>query len=248
MSTDHALSFGPAAHRYDQLRPSYPAEALRWVLGEAPARVVDLGAGTGILSRALAALGHRVIPVEPDRQMRAQLASTSPELTPLAGCAERIPLPDGSVGAVVAGQAYHWFDRDRAHAEVARVVRPGGVFAPLWNIRDDSVDWVARLSEVTYDNTAGRGLREPVNDPHSFGPAFGPVERGRFAHQTIHTPDTLMGLISTRSYYLTASPEHQRELERQVRELCATHPDLAGRSTFELPYHTYAYKATKPSG
>lgn len=245
MAANQALSFGPAADRYDQLRPRYPAEALRWILGDEPVRVVDLGAGTGILSRALAALGHEVIPVEPDQDMRAHLAAASPDLAPLAGYAEEIPLPDGSVDGIVAGQAYHWFDRDRAHAEAARVIRPGGVFAPLWNIRDDSADWVARLSEVTHDDTAGRGLREPVNDPRSFGPSFGPVERASVTHTTSHTPDTLVGLISTRSYYLTATREQQRELERQVRELCATHPDLAGRSTFDLRYTTVAYRATR---
>jgi SAM-dependent methyltransferase len=245
VSTDQALSFGAAARAYDQLRPGYPDAALRWVLGGSPVRVVDLGAGTGILSRALAALGHEVVPVEPDQAMRAQLAAASPELTPLAGTAEQIPLPEGSVDVLVAGQAYHWFDRDLAHAEAARVIRPGGVFAPLWNVRDESVDWVARLSEVTDDDTAGRGIREPVNDPRTFGPRFGPVERARFTHATRMTPDTLVGLIATRSYYLTASRERQAELERRVRKLCATHPDLAGRSTFDLPYHTFAYRATR---
>jgi SAM-dependent methyltransferase len=245
VSTNQALSFGSAADRYNELRPGYPAEALRWILGEAPVRVVDLGAGTGILSRALVALGHEVIPVEPDRDMRARLAAASPDLTPLAGFAEQIPVPDNSVDAVVAGQAYHWFDQDAAHAEAARVIRPGGVFAPLWNIRDDSIGWVARLAEITYDDTAGRGHREPVK---AFGPNFGPVERERFTHTTSHTPDTLVGLITTRSYYLTATPEHQQELERLVRELCASHPELAGRSTFDLPYHTYTYRATRLTG
>lgn len=250
MTTDRGLSFGPAADRYDQLRPRYPEVALRWALNEpaAPVRVVDLGAGTGILSRALAALGHEVIPVEPDEAMRAQLSAASPELTPLAGFAERIPLPDGSVDAVVAGQAYHWFDPDRAHAELARVIRPGGVFSPLWNVRDDSVPWVAKLTEVSEDDTAGRGLQEPDPDPDSFGPRFGPVERAVFTHSTSHTPDTLVGLISTRSYYLTATPQRQARLERRVRELCATHPDLAGKSTFDLPYQTFAYRATRLAG
>ncbi|HEY8472278.1 MAG TPA: class I SAM-dependent methyltransferase [Natronosporangium sp.] len=248
MATNQALSFGPAAEQYDRLRPGYPAEALRWLLGEEPKRVVDVGAGTGILSRALAALGHEVIPVEPDPGMRARLAAASPGLTPLAGYAEHLPLADQSVDAVVAGQAYHWFDHDRAHAEAARVLRPGGVFAPLWNVRDGSVAWIARLSEITNDTTAGNGAHQDANDPRSFGPSFGPVERAVFTHTTTHTPDTLVGLIATRSYYLVASPELQRELERRVRDLCATHPELAGRSTFEMPYQTYAYRATRLAG
>jgi SAM-dependent methyltransferase len=242
------LSFGPAADRYDQLRPRYPEAALRWAVGDRPARVVDLGAGTGILSRALAALGHEVIPVEPDEGMRAQLRAASPDLRPLAGFAEQIPLPDAGVDAVVAGQAYHWFDREPAHAELARVIRPGGVFAPLWNKRDETVRWVADLSTITDDDTAGRGIREPAEEVDTFGPAFGPVEHAVFAHSTSHTPDTLVGLIATRSYYLVASPARQQELEQRVRNLCATHPDLAGSSTFDLPYHTDAYRATRLAG
>jgi SAM-dependent methyltransferase len=243
-----AMSFGPAAGLYDELRPSYPEAALRWALGEQPLRIVDLGAGTGILSRLLHALGHDIVPIEPDEAMRARLAAASPGLTPLAGYAEDIPLPDASVDAVVAGQSYHWFDREPAHAELARVIRPGGLFAPLWNHRDESVPWVARLSEVSEDDTAGRGIREPRVDLDSFGPQFGPVEHATFPHATSHTPDTLVGLIATRSYYLTATPPRQQELERRIRELCATHPDLTGRSTFDLPYQTMIYRATRLAG
>jgi SAM-dependent methyltransferase len=242
---ERRLSFGPAAERYDQLRPRYPAEALRWALGDRRVRVVDLGAGTGILTRTLAELGHEVVPVEPDQQMRERLAATSPGLTPLEGYAERMPLPDASVDAVVAGQAYHWFDPEPTHAEVARVLKSGGVFAPLWNHRDESVPWVAALSTITDDDTAGRGIREPDPGPTSFGPRFGPVERASFASSARHTPDTLVGLIATRSYYLTAQPARQQELERRVRELCATHPDLAGRPEFDLPYQTLVYRARR---
>jgi SAM-dependent methyltransferase len=237
------LSFGPAAARYDDLRPGYPAEALRWALGDEPVRVVDLGAGTGILTRNLRALGHEVIAVEPDELMRAHLAAANPGVTALAGRAERIPLPAGSVDAVVAGQAYHWFDPEPAHAEVARVLKPGGVFAPLWNRRDEIVPWVAELSAISDDDTAGRGIREPVPEIRTFGPGFGPVERRIFSHVTRHDADSLVGLVSTRSYYLTAPPQRQRELERRVRELCATHPDLAGRDSFDLPYQTDVYRA-----
>src|SRR2546422_8646843 len=103
-------SFGAAAELYDRIRPSYPADAVRWLVGDEPRRVVDLGAGTGIFSRLLASLGHEVIAVEPDDGMRAKLAATSPGVAALDGSAESIPLPDESVDAAVAAQAYHWFD------------------------------------------------------------------------------------------------------------------------------------------
>ena len=239
---DPATSFGTAADRYDRIRPDYPVAAIRWILGDRPLRVVDLGAGTGILTRQLVALGHEVIAIEPDPQMRKRIDVAAAA----AGSAEEIPLPDAYVDAVVAGQAYHWFDPARAHPEIARVLRPGGVFGPLWNVRDEEAPWVAALS-ARIDGEVGAvrpGHRTAMADP-SFGPSFGPVERALFAHRTVHTPDSLLELVRSRSYYLTAGPEKRAELDASVRELLASHPDLAGRAEFELPYVTTAYRARR---
>ncbi|WP_121162262.1 class I SAM-dependent methyltransferase [Micromonospora pisi] len=242
---EQALSFGSAAATYDQFRPSYPVAALTWAVdADTPSDLVDLAAGTGILTRQLLGLGHRVVPVEPDPGMRAQLAAATPGTTALAGSAEAIPLPDGGTDMIMSGQAYHWFDRERAHAEAARVLRPGGRFAPIWNSRDESVPWVAALSALLAD-FAGRSSVDTAPDLTSFGDAFEPLERAEFRHDTTHTADTLVGLVSTRSYYLTASPTRQRELETAVRDLTAHHPDLAGRPSFDLPYRTTVYRARR---
>lgn len=232
-------SFGLAAQRYDRFRPSYPVGALRWILGEGPKRVVDLGAGTGILSRQLAALGHHVLPVEPDPAMRALIPA---DLAPLDGTAEAIPLPDASVDAVVAGQSHHWFDTDKAYPEIARVLRPGGVFGPLWNERDEQVPWLTELSRLADDIAECGG---PLHALHTFGPLFTPLERRLFRHATTHTVDTLVELMRSRSYYLTATPARQAEVDAAIRDLVATHPDLAGRTAFELPYVTDTYRASR---
>src|SRR5437762_9625923 len=132
------LSFGFRAAEYDRYRPGYPAEAVQWLVGRPPpARVLDVGAGTGRLSVAATALGHDVLAVEPDDAMRAVAEAALPGRT-VAGTAEDLPLPDASYDAVVAGQAYHWFDRDRALPEIARVLSAGGALGVVWNIRDDT--------------------------------------------------------------------------------------------------------------
>lgn len=239
-----ALSFGTAAIPYDRFRPTYPREAVVWAVGgPPPRRVVDLGAGTGILTRVVLSAGYGAVPVEPDPQMRARLAAATPGTTALAGSAEAIPLPDGAADAVVAGQAYHWFDKERAHAEIARVLRPGGVFAAMWNRQDDAASWVMEMYRVTNDVPEVRGGFEPGAELTFGGEHFGPVERAEFRHSATHTPDSLVALVGTRSYYLVSSPERRAEIEAAVRRLCAEHPDLAGKQTFELPYLTYVYRA-----
>ena len=232
-----ALSFGAAAADYDRFRPRYPEAALRWALDgiERPARVVDLAAGTGIVTRGLLALGHEVTAVEPDPGMRAQLTATTTGVRVLAGSAESMPLPDGYAVVVLAGQAYHWFDRRPAHAEIARVLRPGGVFAPIWNLRDDRVAWVAELSRIAEIGDTVDELRQGVT---GFGDAFTPPEWSEFAHTTPLTPDDLLGLVRTRSHYLTATPERQAEVDREVRQFLDTHPALLGQETLNLPYRT----------
>ncbi|WP_030489972.1 class I SAM-dependent methyltransferase [Micromonospora chokoriensis] len=239
----HALSFGAAASDYDRFRPRYPEAAVRWALdGLSNAQVVDLAAGTGILSRAVLALGHEVVPVEPDPGMRAQLANATPGTTALAGSAEALPLPDAAADAVLVGTAYHWFDREPAHTEIARVLRPGGTFAPIWNIRDDRLDWVAELSRISDIRDKAGDYAEKYAD---FGPAFDAIESREFTHRRTLTPDELFGMIRTRSYWLTASSEDQRRVERELAELLDTHPALAGRETVELPYRTLVLRARR---
>jgi SAM-dependent methyltransferase len=230
-----ARSFGTVADRYDRYRPGYAADAVRWALGERPLRVADLGAGTGILSRLLRRLGHEVVAVEPDDSMRARLAQVSPDITALAGGAEQIPLPDRAVDAVVAGQAYHWFDAGRAHPEMARVLRPGGVFAALWNDADPETPWTVRLGEII-DGVAG------WRRPSDFGGLFGPVTQATFRHEIWMTPDDLVAMTTTRSPYLVASPEERRELVEAVRRLIAE-PGLTGRERFAMPYVTRVHRA-----
>ncbi|NUT21260.1 MAG: class I SAM-dependent methyltransferase [Hamadaea sp.] len=239
------LSFGSAARLYDTIRPTYPPSAITWALGGKPVRVLDLGAGTGLLGAVLLAAGHEVTAVEPDEQMRAvaaaRLTTASPDRAAdvLAGSAEDIPLPDGSVDAVVVGQAYHWFTPERALPEIGRVLRAGGVFAPMWNIRDERTPWVSAFSAVV--GNEGWGLDQgwpyaPVT------PWFTEPELGIFEHTVPIPPAALVDLARSRSYYLTADAGEQARLERDLAALAGTHPDLAGRDVVDMPYRTCVYR------
>src|SRR5262245_57888935 len=132
-----ASSFGEVAEAYERARPGYPDDAVRWLTGAEPCDVVDLGAGTGKLTRSLVGLGHRVIAVEPLPGMLEQLRGAVPRATALSGSAEAIPLADASADVVVCAQSFHWFDHETALPEIARVLRPGGRLALVWNTRDD---------------------------------------------------------------------------------------------------------------
>jgi SAM-dependent methyltransferase len=138
LTIDPARSFDLAAEEYEATRPSYPDELLDLVPVARDATVLDLGAGTGKLTRVLVHRYAHVIAVEPLDGMRAILERVVPDAEALPGSAERIPLDDVSVDAVFAAQAFHWFDHDRAIPEIARVLRPGGVLALVWNGPDES--------------------------------------------------------------------------------------------------------------
>jgi SAM-dependent methyltransferase len=245
---EQALSFGKAAALYESIRPSYPAEAAHWALDPAlgqefaPGRgtVIDLGAGTGLLTRILLPLAGRVIPVEPDAQMRAQLEASVAGVTAVAGSAESIPCADAAAHAVVAGQAYHWFDHERAHPEIARLVRSGGTFTAIWNLRDRAVPWVAALDEAAGPAPAGHARDPGRRMILDFGPGFGPPERGEFRHLISMTANGVHALVASRSYYLRADAAERAEVDARVAAVTSQLP-----AAFAMPYVTVCYRAIR---
>lgn len=177
-----ARGFSSAADVYERARPGYAAEAVDWLcerMGIGPGRtVLDLAAGTGKLTRDLVPSGATIVAVEPLDEMRAQLVEAVPGVETLAGTAEQIPLPDSSVDDVVCAQAFHWFDADRALAEIHRVLRAGGALGLIWNSRDlsDAVQVAIDALLDPYRGQAALGWTERHEEVLGASPLFGVVE------------------------------------------------------------------------
>jgi SAM-dependent methyltransferase len=233
-----ASSFGAAAAAYERGRPPYPAEAVDWLLPEGATRVLDLGAGTGKLTRQLLDRGLDVTAVEPSEGMREQLAHAVPGVPVHAGSAEEIPLPDHSVDAVLVAQAWHWVDRSRAVPEVARVLVPGGRLGLVWNIRDEREDWVAELGRILHD--PGEHERP---DRGIVGPPFGPVERCDVEWMHRLSRDELIDMAASRSYVITMTDQERATVLGRVAHLADTRLGVAGTGELVLPYVTECYRA-----
>ena len=238
---ERAASFGSVAEAYERARPGYPDEAVRWLACEPPRDVLDLGAGTGKLTRQLAAVGHRVTAVDPSPEMLDYVRRTLPDVTVDVGSAEAIPLPDAAVDVVTVGQAFHWFDHERAVPEIARVLRPGGILAVVWNARDESEPWVARLSEIIEPRGAERMPESVLATALAFGP-FGPVDQSTFRFVERLDRERLLALVASRSYCAIRSTEEQANVLGAVGEL---YDEVAGPNGVDLPYVTYAHRSIR---
>ena len=239
----YASSFGAAAPAYAAHRPDYAQAVVRWALEGAPGpRVLDLGAGTGKLTAALVARGADVIAVEPDGAMLRELHGALPAVRALPGSAEEIPLPDGSVDAVLAGNAMHWFDMDVAGPEIARVLVPEGVLAGLWNVIDDRVDWVAGLAELSGSAAIGprdtlgnwRAATADMHLPRTGVARFGSPEQAEFPHGQRRTADSLVATLGTRAGMLVMPEPERAAALGPIRAFLASTPETAD-GEFTLP-------------
>ena len=234
--SERSRSFETVAAEYERHRPGYPEQALRWAadeLGLEPgARVLDLGAGTGKLTRGLVALEFDVVAVEPGAPMLAQLREAVPDAEAHEGSAESIPLPGESVDAAFAGQAFHWFDREQALAELHRVVGAGGGLALLWNWWDERDPLQNELGGLI-----GFKGHKPYWDEHLPGePWFREV--GRTVIETVweSSPDALVGYLATTSMFVTMDAGAREGRLAEVQAIAARHGDR-----FPLPRLTFAF-------
>ena len=238
MDDNFARSFGGVADAYERGRPGYPTEAVRWLVGNEPATVLELGAGTGKLTETLVELGHDVHACEPDEAMLAVLRKKLPDIRSSASAAEQIPAPDGSFDVVVAAQCLHWFDLDRALPEINRVLKPGGRIAVVWNVRDESMPWVRKLGRIIGTQEQ---LREP-EEPLVKSGLFGFVEQASYKFWQQIDRKSIVDLVLSRSN-IAVLDESAREAK--VRELLAFYDDYGrGMDGMRLPYECDCYRAT----
>jgi SAM-dependent methyltransferase len=232
------VGFGAGADAYAKGRPSYPPEAVAYVLSKLDGTVLDLAAGTGIFTSLLTP-HHRVIAVEPVAAMRAKIADAAEVLD---GTAESIPLADAAVQAVTVAQAFHWFRYDEALTEIARVLRPGGALVMLWNRRDESVPWVDRMSEVIkwranqvseYDRIDWAAVIERSG-------FYGDVEHRSFSWEHVIDRAALADRVRSVSYVAAMDEAVREGLVSEVLALVEDFPE-----TFPLPYNTLVWCTTR---
>ncbi|HEU5333322.1 MAG TPA: class I SAM-dependent methyltransferase [Actinocrinis sp.] len=244
-----AKSFGAAAQDYDRYRVGPPSAIVAEVTPAHCEAVLDLGAGTGALTRHLVGRFPAVFAVEPDQRMRDVLTESCPGAVALDGVAEKIPLPDASVDAVLVSSAWHWMDPALAIPEIARVLRPGGMLGIIWNRRDTTVPWVAdledfRRSATDNDDSVGTAIRYYLEE--DWLPAGAPLRDIEISALPWHadlTRDDICGLLATFTGYLLATPEEQAEIMRKFRDYVHGDARLGTGETVRVPMLCHYWRA-----
>ncbi|EGD45301.1 putative methyltransferase [Nocardioidaceae bacterium Broad-1] len=224
------------ADSYDRGRPSYPVDAVKWLVGDEPVRVLELGAGTGKLTEVLVGLGHDVFATDPDDAMLDILSEKLPDVRATSGTAEQIPTGDGLYDVVVVGQAFHWFDHPKALAEVGRVLRTDGRLAVIQNERDERIPWVRKLGRLIGKQDGGFDPTKILDDSG----LFSAVESHTFRHWQVVDRHTIQDLVLSRSNIAVLRREAQDDKRREV---LAFYDDYGrGMDGMQLPYNCRAWR------
>jgi SAM-dependent methyltransferase len=243
-AAERSQSFGSIAEDYDRLRPGPPDEAVDWLLPAGSQVAVDVGAGTGLLTRALARKVPRVVAVEPDERMRAVLSARSPAIEALDGRGEAIPLPDASADGVFISSAWHWMDPERTMAEVTRVLRDGGRFGLIWTRRDSETGW---LHEISLRDRLARAGDRDVSRPRSVALPAGAqlcnITTRSFSFALKMTADALIEMLGTYSGVITASPANRAAGLARAR--AALDELFPGATEIDVPMRAGCWRADR---
>jgi SAM-dependent methyltransferase len=255
---ERASSFGSVADDYGRYRPGPSAEAVAWALPGHLGRVVDLGAGTGGLTRRLVGRAAEVVAVEPDERMRQVLTGSLPGVRAVAGRGESIPLARGCAEAVLASASWHWMDLVPTLHEVGRVLVPGGVLGVMWSGPDLSsfVEQTRHLLgdlRLALDEAGAAELTAALRNPHGAeqvlvippGVPFDQPETKVFAWDVALTADQLIGLLGTYSWVILMGEADRRRLFDTARLLLRDALGVEGDATFDLAYRTEVWRARR---
>jgi SAM-dependent methyltransferase len=243
--------FGDAASAYARGRPEYPEELLNWLrqklnIGRGKT-AIDLGAGTGKFTKLLVQTEANVIAVEPVDAMRAELTAGLPGVRAIAGSAQSTTLSDASADALICAQAFHWFATELALEEIHRILKPGGELGLVWNVRDDSVDWVAAITEIITPHQGDAPRYSKGDWRRAFtGRLFSDLEESCFTYEHIGPPARVILDRFLSVSFIAALPDDEKLLvSEKLNELISTHPALKGREIISFPYRTHAYRCSR---
>jgi SAM-dependent methyltransferase len=242
-----AMSFGSIAENYDGLRPQPPQQAVKWLVPPGCGVAVDVGAGTGLFTRALVGNVTQIIAVEPDPRMREVLTARSPGVGVVEGSGESIPLPDASADAVFVSSAWHWMDHERAVPEIGRVLRDGGRLGLIWTSRDREVGWVRDLDRLPGDETSeaekADRARRRLDVVLPLPAMFRNFARETFRFTRTMTIDDAVAMLGTYSRVIVASPDDRaRRLDGARAALEARFP---GADAVDVPMQARCWRADR---
>lgn len=253
-------SFGQVASHYERFRPGPPAGAVDWLLPDRVTRVIDLGAGTGALTRLLIDRADEVVAVEPDPRMREVLIRQVPGVRALDGRGESMPVPDACAEAVLASSSWHWMDVVPTLSEVGRVLMPGGILGAMWSGPDPEGPFMSQAAALLAQqprrardgdagvegftaNVLGDALRPMSSLEIPAGTPFDQPEHRAFSWDVALNADDLLGLLGTLSWVITMPEEQQRRLMAEARRLLAELLGVEGEVTVDVAFRSDVWRS-----